>query len=168
MNPSDPTKAVSIFEFSALDIDGNVVNLSKYDGQVTYIVNVASKWGLTEGDYAEMSTLHSRYHAQGLRILAFPCNQFASEEPGTNQEIKQFAAERGAKYDIFSKIEVNGENTHPLYIYLKLVQNSGSSIEWNFTKFLCNRKGAPVKRYGPNESPLSAEKDIQVELELGK
>ena len=115
-----------------------------------------------------MSTLHSRYHAQGLRILAFPCNQFASEEPGTNQEIKQFAAERGAKYDIFSKIEVNGENTHPLYIYLKLVQNSGSSIEWNFTKFLCNRKGAPLKRYGPNESPLSAEKDIQVELELGK
>ena len=168
MNPNDPTKAVSIFEFSASDIDGNVVNLSKYDGQVTYIVNVASKWGLTEGDYAEMSTLHSRYHAQDLRIFAFPCNQFASEEPGTNQEIKQFAAERGAKYDMFSKIEVNGENTHPLYIYLKHALNPESSIEWNFAKFLCNRKGVPVKRYGPYESPLSAEKDIQAELEFDK
>ena len=170
INPKDPTKANSIFEFNALDINGNVVNFSKYDGQVTYIVNVASKWGLTDVNYAEMSTLHSRYHAQGLRILAFPCNQFAKQEPGTNHDIKKFAEKRGVKFDLFSKIEVNGDSTHPLYVYLKHVQGGyfGNSIKWNFSKFLCNKKGVPVKRYGPTESPLSAENDIRAELGVNR
>ena len=117
-NP-DPKSATSILEFEALDIDGNVVQLSKYKGYVTYIANVASKWGLTEENYTQMAELHSSYAEKGLRILAFPCNQFGAQEPGTNQVIKQFALDRGAKYDLFSKIDVNGDDAHPLYKYMK-------------------------------------------------
>ena len=117
-----------------------------------------------------MSTLHSRYQARGFRILAFPCNQFGKQEPGTNQDIKKFAEKRGAEFDLFSKVEVNGGNTHPLYVYLKHMQGGyfGNSIKWNFSKFLCNKKGVPVKRYGPTENPLSAENDIRAELGIDR
>ena len=108
----------------------------------------------------------SSYHERGLRILGFPCNQFGKQEPGTNAEIKEFAIAHGAKFDLFSKIDVNGNNAHPLYKFLKKAQGGtfGDSIKWNFTKFLCNRKGIPVKRYGPTTDPLSAVKDIEAEL----
>lgn len=113
-----------------------------------------------------MSELHNRYHEHGLRILAFPCNQFAGQEPGSNAEIKKFAFDRGANFDLFCKIDVNGESTHPLYAYLKSKQDGlfGNSIKWNFSKFLCSRDGIPVKRYGPNTEPLACEKDIIDEL----
>ena len=107
-----------------------------------------------------------RYNERGLRILGFPCNQFGGQEPGTNEEIKQSAIEHGARFDLFSKIDVNGNNAIPLYKFLKRVQGGtfGDAIKWNFTKFLCNKEGIPVKRYGPTTDPLSAVKDIEAEL----
>lgn len=161
-NP-DPLKANSIFEFEALNIDGEVVPLSKYKGYVTYIVNVASQWGLTKTNYAQLAELHKKYAEKGLRILAFPCNQFGEQEPGTNEEIKAFAVARGAEYDLFAKIDVNGDNAHPLYKYLKAKQKGllGNKIKWNFSKFLCDKDGQPVKRYAPTTGPLSCTKDIE-------
>ena len=113
-----------------------------------------------------MIDLDKRYSEQGLRVLAFPCNQFAGQEPGTNKEIKKFALDKGAKFDMFSKIDVNGVSAHPLYVYLKSQQHGSitDSIKWNFSKFLCDRNGKPVKRYGPSHEPLSCEEDIKKEL----
>ena len=112
------------------------------------------------------SAFNSSYSEKGLRILAFPCNQFGGQEPGTNEQIKEFATARGAKYDLFSKIDVNGNDAHPLFKYLKSQQGGilGNSIKWNFSKFLCSRSGIPVKRYGPTTEPLSCIKDIEAEL----
>jgi len=165
-NPQSPEKASSIYGFSALDIDGNIVNLSKYNGLVTYIVNVASEWGLTKTNYAQMIELQKRYGEQGLRVLAFQCNQFNGQEPGDNKQIKEFAAKKGCNFDMFSKINVNGAGAHPLYIYLKSKQHGilTNDIKWNFSKFLCNRHGVPVKRYSPTDAPLNAENDIKAEL----
>jgi len=110
-----------------------------------------------------MAELHTRYHEKGLRILAFPCNQFGKQESGTNEEIKAFAQEKLAEYDLFSKIDVNGDNAHPLYKFLKAKQKGsfGDGIKWNFSKFLCDRQGIPVKRYSPTTDPLSCVKDIE-------
>lgn len=156
--------AESIYDFSVKDIDGNEVSLEKYRNQVVLIVNVASKWGFTDKNYTQLQKLHEKYaEEKGLRILGFPCNQFGSQEPGSEEEIKKFATERyGVKFDMFSKIEVNGNNAHPLYKYLKAKQGGtlGDFIKWNFTKFLVNKEGKPVKRYAPNTEPFSIEKDF--------
>lgn len=166
LNPNDAIKAKSIFDFFAKDIDGKTVDLMKYKGHVMFIVNVATYWGLTAKNYAQLADLHSRYAKQGLRILAFPSNQFANQEPGTNAEIKKFAISKGAQFDLFSKIDVNGVNAHPLYVYLKSRQGGtfGDGIKWNFSKFLVNKYGVPVKRYSPYDEPLSAEESIKEEL----
>jgi len=186
-NP-DPKTAESIFDFQVLDIDGQVVQLSKYKGFVTYIVNVASEWGLTKTNYTQLAELHSKYAEQGLRILAFPCNQFENEEPGSNQEIKEFARAHGAQYDLFSKTEVNGERAHPLFKYLRtktkpvigdptnslykyLGDNrqdllEGDIIRWNFSKFLCDKQGQPVARYSPSVEPIGCVNDIEKYLKL--
>ena len=110
-----------------------------------------------------MIELQKRYGEQGLRVLAFPCNQFGGQEPGSNQEIKEFAASKGANFDLFSKINVNGAGTHPLYIYLKSKQHGllTNDIKWNFSKFLCDRSGIPIKRYSPTDAPMNAEDDIK-------
>ena len=94
--------------------------------------------------------------ADGLRILAFPCNQFGSQEPGTNEEIKAFAGKYGVKFDMFDKIDVNGKEAHPLFEYLKSKQGGlmGSFIKWNFTKFVTNKDGQPVARFGPTDDPI--------------
>ncbi|NP_001296701.1 phospholipid hydroperoxide glutathione peroxidase, mitochondrial-like [Hydra vulgaris] len=162
MAASDPTKASSIFEFQAKSIDGEDISLSKYKGFVTLIVNVASK-GLTELNYAQLADLHTKYAEKGLRILAFPCNQFGNQEPGTDLEIKAFALARGAHYDLFSKIDVNGDKADPLYKYLKSKQKGilGNKIKWNFSKFICDKNGIPVKRYAPTTEPLSLVPDIE-------
>jgi glutathione peroxidase-family protein len=118
---------------------------------------------LAEKNYTQLVQLHREFsETRGLRILAFPCNQFANQEPGTEEEIKQYAAGYGVEFDMFSKINVNGSNAHPLYKYLKKKQtgNLGSFIKWNYTKFLCDRNGIPVKRYGPNTSPLDIVGDM--------
>jgi len=162
-NPAKPKDAANIYEFSAYDIDGAKVSLEKYRGLVAYIVNVASAWGLTKKNYDEMAQLHDRYFDKGLRILAFPCNQFGSQEPGTPQEIKEFAKNHGFKDDLFGKIKVNGGEAHPLWKYLKEKQTGTltNAIKWNFSKFLINRKGIPVKRFAPNVAPLDIVPDIE-------
>jgi phospholipid-hydroperoxide glutathione peroxidase len=156
-------KASSVYEFTVTDIDGNVTPLDKYKGNVLLIVNVASKWGKTNVNYTQLQALHEKYAQQnGLRILAFPCNQFGSQEPGTESEIKEFIKKFNVQFDMFSKIKVNGDDAEPLYKYLKSKQGGllGSFIKWNFTKFLVDKNGRPVKRYGPNEDPFSFEKDL--------
>jgi len=112
--------------------------------------------------YEQMQQIYDRNKDKGFEILAFPCNQFGKQEPGTNEEIKTFAFSKGATFTIFDKIEVNGKNAHPLFLFLRkeLKGTLGSSVKWNFTKFLCDRSGKPVRRYGPPSKPLSFENDI--------
>uniref|UniRef100_A0A3Q2YGX4 Glutathione peroxidase 4 n=1 Tax=Hippocampus comes TaxID=109280 RepID=A0A3Q2YGX4_HIPCM len=147
----DWSSATSIYDFSATDIDGNVVSLEKYRGNVVIITNV----------FAEM---HAKYAERGLRILAFPSNQFANQEPGTNAEIKQFAQSYNVHFDMFGKIDVNGPDAHPLWKWLKEQPNGrgflGNGIKWNFTKFLINKEGQVVKRYGPMDDPSVVEQDL--------
>jgi len=156
--------ATSIYEFTVKDIDGNDVTLEKYKGHVCLIVNVATKWGFTDKNYKQLQALHDELaETKGLRILAFPCNQFGSQEPGTNEEIKAFATGTyGVKFDIFAKINVNGDSADPLWKYLKHKQGGtlGDFIKWNFSKFLINKDGQPVKRYAPNVEPNTISKDF--------
>uniref|UniRef100_A0A9L0SR25 Glutathione peroxidase n=1 Tax=Equus caballus TaxID=9796 RepID=A0A9L0SR25_HORSE len=147
--------ARSMHEFSAKDIDGHMVNLDKY------------RWapaGKTDVNYTQFVDLHARYAECGLRILAFPCNQFGRQEPGSNAEIKEFAAGYNVKFDMFSKICVNGDDAHPLWKWMKAQPKGrgmlGNAIKWNFTKFLIDKNGCVVKRYGPMEEPLVIEKDL--------
>jgi len=107
--------------------------------------------------------MYEKYKSQGFVILGFPCNQFGSQEPGTNGEIKEFAAKFGTTWPLFAKINVNGSDAHPTYKFLKsqLTGTLGSSIKWNFTKFLCDRSGKPFKRYGPPSKPLELVPDIE-------
>uniref|UniRef100_A0A6M2E2V6 Glutathione peroxidase n=1 Tax=Xenopsylla cheopis TaxID=163159 RepID=A0A6M2E2V6_XENCH len=163
-NPTDYANAKSIYEFSAKDIKGNVVSLSKYKGHVCIIVNVASQCGLTANNYKELGELQEKYgESKGLKILAFPCNQFLNQEPGSPEEIVCFAAERNAKFDFFDKIDVNGDNAHPLWSYLKLKQPGTlvNTIKWNFTKFIVDKNGQPVERFSPNVSPLEMEETLK-------
>ncbi|XP_057802726.1 probable glutathione peroxidase 2 [Salvia miltiorrhiza] len=154
----------SVYDFTVKDIHGNDVPLSNYQGKVLLIVNVASKCGLTQSNYKELNILYERYRDRGFEILAFPCNQFAFQEPGTNEEIEETVCTRfKAEFPIFDKIEVNGKNTTPLYKFLKSEKGGlfVKAIKWNFTKFLVNKEGKVVERYAPATSPLAMEKDIQ-------
>ncbi|KAJ7979058.1 Glutathione peroxidase [Quillaja saponaria] len=153
----------SIYDFTVKDIRGNDVSLSEYRGKVLLIVNVASKCGLTQSNYKELSVVYEKYKNQGFEILAFPCNQFGGQEPGNNEEIQEVACTRfKAEFPIFDKIEVNGKNAAPIYKFLKSSKGGifGDGIKWNFTKFLVNKEGKIVDRYAPTTSPLKIEKDI--------
>lgn len=148
--------ASSIYDFSANDIHGTAVSLEKYRGHVCIIVNVASQCGLTATNYKELVELHEKYaESKGLRILGFPCNQFNGQEPGDSEAIVCFALDRNVKFDLFQKIDVNGDKAHPLWKYLKSKQGGtlGSFIKWNFTKFIIDKNGQPVERHGPNTDP---------------
>jgi len=163
-NALDWKDAKTIYEFSALDIDSNNVTLDKYRGRVVLVTNVASKWGSTDRNYREFVQLDERYSKDGLSILAFPCNQFANQEPGTNAEIKKFAREKyGAKFDLFAKIDVNGDGAHPLWKWLKKEKPGFlfNAIKWNFAKFLINRDGKPVERFEVTVNPLAMEEQIK-------
>jgi glutathione peroxidase-family protein len=118
--------------------------------------------GFTNGNYPQLETLHEKYNEQGLSVVAFPCNQFGGQEPGTEAEIKDFVKQFDVKFDMMAKINVNGENAHPLYKFLKDKQGGllGDFIKWNFSKFLVDRNGVPVKRYAPTTAPKDIEKDI--------
>ncbi|CAN8014312.1 unnamed protein product [Ixodes persulcatus] len=156
--------AKSIYEFTALDIDGNKVDFNKYREHVTLIVNVASKCTLTQEHYTKLSALYHKYsESKGLRIMAFPTNDFAKQEPWAEPEIKEFVKKQfNVTFDMFSKISVNGDSAHPLWKYLKERQPGFlfNAIKWNFTKFLVDKNGQPVKRYGPTDSFETIEADL--------
>jgi glutathione peroxidase-family protein len=118
--------------------------------------------GFTNGNYPQLQELHQKYNAQGLSVVAFPCNQFGGQEPGTEKEIKEFVQKFNVEFDMYGKINVNGENAHPLYKFLKAKQHGifGEFIKWNFSKFLVDRNGLPVNRYAPTTAPKDIEKDI--------
>ncbi|KAI3980236.1 hypothetical protein MKX01_011646 [Papaver californicum] len=159
----------SIYDFTVKDIQGNDVCLKDYEGKVLLIVNVASKCGLTESNYKELNVLYEKYKTQGFEILAFPCNQFAGQEPGTHEEIKEVACTNfKAEFPVFAKVDVNGNNAAPLYQFLKTQKGGlfGNAIKWNFTKFLVNKEGKVVDRYAPTTGPLRIEKDIKKLLEV--
>lgn len=154
----------SIYDFVVKDIDGKDVNLSKYKGKVLLIVNVASKCGFTK-QYSGLQKIYEKYKTKGLEILGFPCNQFGGQEPGTEKEIKEFCSTNyNVTFPMFSKIDVNGENTHPLYAFLKSNVKGifgTEDIKWNFTKFLVDKNGNVLKRFAPQTTPEDIAKDIE-------
>ena len=158
---------MSAYDFNAKTIDGEDKPLADYKGKVTLIVNTASKCGFTP-QYEGLEALYKQYRDQGLVILGFPCDQFGHQEPGDEEEIKNFCSlTYDVSFPMFSKIEVNGDNAHPLYKYLKdekrgLLGTGG--IKWNFTKFLVDKDGQVVKRYAPTDKPESLAKDIEALL----
>nr|NP_001140075.1 Probable phospholipid hydroperoxide glutathione peroxidase [Salmo salar]ACM09515.1 Probable phospholipid hydroperoxide glutathione peroxidase [Salmo salar] len=159
----DSTSNQTIYDFTVKSIDGEDVSMSKYQGFVMLIVNVASKCGLTKKNYADLNEIYSTRKDKPFKILAFPCNQFMSQESGTNEEIKCHIRDNiKAEFDVFEKIDVNGKNAHPLYVFLKkkLPGFLNDSIKWNFTKFLIDHNGVAVRRYSPNTDPSSFVNDI--------
>jgi len=159
---------MNVHDFKAKTIDGKETSLSDYRDKALLIVNVASKCGFTP-QYEGLEKLYKKYKDRGFFVLGFPCNQFGSQEPGTEEEIKSFCSLNfGVTFPLFSKIEVNGPNAHPLYKYLTSEKPGilgTESIKWNFTKFLVNRKGEPIKRYASADKPESLEKDVEKALQ---
>jgi len=154
----------NIYQFSAQDINNKTVELTQFNDKVMLIVNTASGCGFTP-QYEGLQKLYTQLSTQGFEVLAFPCNQFKKQESGTNAEIQQFCDLRfNIKFPLFDKIEVNGDNAHPLFTYLKQ-QAPGilgsKSIKWNFTKFLVNRQGEVIKRYAPTTKPEDITADIE-------
>lgn len=153
----------SIYQFEVRDIKNEVVKLEDYRGKVLLIVNTASQCGFTP-QYKGLESLYEKYQSKGLEILGFPCNQFGSQEPGSNQEIASFCdLTFKVTFPLFAKIDVNGDDASPLFNYLK-TQAPGllgsKSIKWNFTKFLVSKDGKVIKRFAPNDTPESMEKEV--------
>lgn len=153
----------TVYEFEAKTIDGSTQKLDAYAGKVLLIVNVASKCGFTP-QYKGLETLWQKYKDRGLVVLGFPCDQFGHQEPGDENEIKNFCSlTYNVDFPLFAKIEVNGAGAHPLYQFLKR-QAPGvlgtEGIKWNFTKFLVDKTGKVVKRYGSMDTPEKIEADI--------
>ena len=148
----------SIYDFSVKDIDHEEISLEKFKGKTLLIVNVASRCGFTS-QYTGLQTLYEKYKDKGLEILAFPCNQFGSQEKGTNDEIKEFCStEYNVSFTLFDKIEVIGDNASPLF--KKLTQDAGREIQWNFTKYLINKDGDFVSGFGTQKKPEEIEEHI--------
>lgn len=155
---------MSIYQFKVKTIDEKEISLEEYKGKVLLIVNTASKCGLTP-QYKELEEIYQSYQSQGLEILAFPCNQFLSQEPGSNEEIKNFCSlNYKTSFPLFSKIEVNGTNAHPLYKFLKKEKKGllgSEAIKWNFTKFLISREGEVLERFAPKTAPKETIEHIE-------
>lgn len=150
------------YEGEVKTLQGKAVKMEDYKGKVVLIVNTASKCGLTP-QYEGLEKLNQKYKAQGLEILGFPCNQFANQEPGGAKEIQEGCLiNYGVSFQMFEKIVVNGNNTHPIFKFLKdkLPGTFGKKLKWNFTKFLIDKDGKPVKRFAPTTKPEKIEKDI--------
>ena len=154
----------TFYDFEANNIKGQTVSMKAYEGKTVVVVNTASKCGFTP-QYEGLEALYQKYKNQGLVILGFPCNQFGKQESGSSDEIEEFCQiNYGVTFPLFEKIEVNGKNAHPIFKFLKEKQSSGifgSKIKWNFTKFIINSKGVPVKRFSPTTKPEKMEKTIQ-------
>lgn len=154
---------MSLYDFTVTTIAGEPRSLADYKGSVLLIVNTASKCGLTP-QYKGLQELYESNHAQDFEVLGFPCNQFKAQEPGTHEEIASFCERNyGVSFPMFSKIDVNGPNAHPLYKYLiaKAPSSTHRDIEWNFAKFLVDRDGNVVKRYSPDTLPEQLTDDIK-------
>jgi glutathione peroxidase len=154
----------TLYDFSASALDGKQIELNKYRGRVVLVVNTASECGLTP-QYAGLETLHEKHHKRGLDVLGFPCNQFGAQEPGDAAQIDAFCRTNyGVGFQMFGKIEVNGDGAHPLYKWLTRAAPGllgSEAIKWNFTKFLIGRDGKVVKRYAPQTEPAGLEADIE-------
>ncbi len=154
----------SVYDFQAKTIDGTEQSLSEYNDKVLLIVNTASQCGFTP-QYEGLEKLYQQFKDRGFVVLGFPCNQFQNQEPGDEKEIQQFCSLNfGVTFPMFSKIQVNGSEAHPLYRYLVEAQKGlfgSKAIKWNFTKFLIDRKGQPVKRYAPATKPSKIASDIE-------
>lgn len=157
----------TVHDFSARDIEGKERALADFKGKALLIVNVASKCGFTP-QYKGLEALQRKYAERGFAVLGFPCDQFGHQEPGNEEEIRNFCS---LSYDVtfpmFAKVEVNGSGAHPLYEYLKTSAKGilgTEGIKWNFTKFLIDRNGQVVKRYAPNDKPESLAQDIEALL----
>lgn len=157
----------SIYDFSARDIDGNERSLGEYRGKTLLIVNVASKCGFTP-QYTGLEALWRAERDKGLVVLGFPCDQFGHQEPGDEAEIRNFCSTSyDVSFPLFAKIDVNGDNAHPLYKWLKSEGKGilgSESIKWNFTKFLVDRDGQVVKRYAPTDTPEKIGKELKAQL----
>jgi glutathione peroxidase len=153
----------ALYDVQLKTIDGRMTTLDEYRGKVLLVVNVASRCRFTR-QYEALETLYKKYKNMGFAVLAFPCNQFGRQEPGDENEIRRFCAERfSVTFPMFAKIDVNGANTHPLYRYLKSAKKGllgREAIAWNFTKFLITRNGEVVRRYGSLRTPENIEKDL--------
>jgi glutathione peroxidase len=153
----------SFYQFSARSLQGKEISMESYKGKVILVVNTASKCGFTP-QYEGLEKLNKKYKDRGLVILGFPCNQFGNQEPGNEKEISEgCVVNYGVTFQMFSKVEVNGDNTHPIFKYLKdsIFVLTGKRIKWNFTKFLIDAKGMPVKRFSPATVPEKLVKDIE-------
>ena len=178
---------MSVYDFTARDIDGNEVDLKDYKGKALLIVNTASECGFTP-QYEDLQKIYDLYQDKGLEILGFPCNQFMAQEPGVNEDIESFCKlNYGVSFQLFDKIDVNGKDAHPLFKYLKEEKHFkgldmenptnkilvpmlkerypnfsvGNAIRWNFTKFLVDRKGQVVQRYESSVDPMSIEPQVK-------
>ena len=155
------------YDFSAKTIDGAEQPLSDYRGKALLVVNVASKCGFTP-QYTGLEALYRKFKERGIEVLGFPCDQFGHQEPGNEEEIKNFCSlTYGVSFPMYAKVDVNGANAHPLYRWLKQ-EKSGflgtDGIKWNFTKFLVDKNGKVVKRYAPTDTPEKIEKDLDAVL----
>jgi glutathione peroxidase len=154
---------MKFYDFSVKKMNGQELKMEEYRGKVVLVVNTASKCGLTS-QFEGLEELYNDYKDQGLEILGFPCNQFANQDSGSNEEIHQFCQlNYGVTFTMFEKIDVNGKNEHPLYTYLKNEAKGllSKEIKWNFTKFLIDSHGNVIKRYAPTVSPLKMKADIE-------
>jgi glutathione peroxidase len=154
----------NFYEYSANSLQGKDISMETYKGKVILVVNTASKCGLTP-QYEGLEKLYREYKDKGLVILGFPCNQFAGQEPGSEKEISEGCLiNYGVSFPMFAKIDVNGETAHPIYKYLKSELKGGilgSSIKWNFAKFMIDKNGNPYKRFSPTTTPDKLVKDIE-------
>ncbi|KAH9598688.1 Glutathione peroxidase [Trypanosoma melophagium] len=154
----------SIYDFQVNGADGKPYNLAQHKGHPLLIYNVASKCGYTKGGYETATALYNKYRDKGFTVLAFPCNQFGGQEPGTAEEVKEFACTRfKADFPIMAKINVNGSEAHPLYEYMKKEKPGllgTKAIKWNFTSFLIDKNGVPVERFSPGASVDEIEKKL--------
>ncbi|GAA1513424.1 glutathione peroxidase [Nocardioides humi] len=156
----------SLHDFKATAIDGQEIDLSSYDGSVVLVVNTASKCGFTP-QYQGLQELYDSYGDRGFTVLGFPCDQFAHQEPGSEEEIAAFCERNyGVSFPMFAKVDVNGKDAHPLYQWLKKEQGGliGGAIKWNFTKFLVGRDGRVLDRYAPTTEPAKISGDIESAL----
>jgi len=158
---------VNVFDFQATALDGKPVDLAQYRGKVLLIVNTASKCGFTP-QYQGLETVYRELHGRGLEVLGFPCNQFGSQEPGSEEEIGAFCDKNyGVSFPMFAKVDVNGDAAHPLFQHLK-AEAPGvlgtEGIKWNFTKFLIGRDGKVLKRYAPQTKPEEIAEDVEQAL----